>query len=180
VVPQRSFQLNDIKSFFCGIAITCWASDGVERHENGLHCVAPVIASARLRTRRHAPHGRGPRSHTVTRTDARDARALDYAFANYETHRPVCGQANPSTREVAKRSPQQRRASASPTLLLTVRGGESGGLHSTAEVVEHLTAPLSSRTRWVTLRISLGRRDAGQPDRCILCASVERGRWWNR
>jgi serine-type D-Ala-D-Ala carboxypeptidase (penicillin-binding protein 5/6) len=174
---QRSFEWNDIKQWNRNHLLG--HLEGVDGMKTGFTVRAGycIVASAKRDDMRVVVVVFGSRT-AGERTRATRT-LLDYAFANYETHRVYAANESVVRAEVAKGTHSSVALGLTEDLFLTVRRGESARLRSTAEVAEHLTAPLTVADPVGQVRISLdGETLATRPLHPL--TPVERGRWWNR
>jgi len=174
---QREFEWNDIKQWNRNHLLG--HLDGVDGMKTGYTARAGycIVASAKRADMRVMGVVLGSKS---ARERIRATRSLlTYAFDNYETHR-VYAAGEPVVRaDVAEGARSSIALGLTEDLYLTVRRGESERLRSTAEVPEHLSAPLTVTDAVGEVRILLdGETLATRPLHPL--APVDRGRWWNR
>jgi D-alanyl-D-alanine carboxypeptidase (penicillin-binding protein 5/6) len=174
---QRSFEWNDIKQWNRNHLLGHLV--GVDGMKTGFTARAGycIVASAKRGDMRVMAVVLG--AHTARERVRATHALLDYAFDNFETHRLYTAGESVLRAEVARGKQANVALGVTEDFFVTVRRGESERLQSTAEVAEHLAAPLAPSDAVGELRISLdGATLATRPLHPL--TAVEPGHWWNR
>jgi D-alanyl-D-alanine carboxypeptidase (penicillin-binding protein 5/6) len=174
---QREFQWNDIKQWNRNHLLG--HVDGVDGMKTGYTSRAGycIVASAKRADMRLMSVVLGAK--TVGERTRATRSLLNFAFDNYETHRLYAAGEPVVRADVAKGTYASIELGLAEDLYLTVRRGESQRLRSTAEVPQHLSAPLAVSDAVGEVKILLdGETLVTRPLHPL--APVERGRWWDR